>query len=341
MQRQSTRGGYLRTLQSGDAANLRPFADKYPFKPYHYYPGLDQRRLSEYFHQELCGRLGQGGAYGWVAQDQIEGVLIFDYLPWDSHIFHLAMAKVDLYVSNTDYRTASSIASELLAGIDAPCAEMDVRHLTCKVNTRDMAAAHALEGRSFRLMDTITIFSLKPDEKSARVAEARTKLRLREMRDEDLRPLTALSRAAFTRREDIGTRFNSDPWLVDKAGDLYAEWLRNSYGGNQADIVIVAEAEGHPIGFVTCKMSSEQADRGIGARIGTIPLNAVDPGYRKLGVYRRLVVKAIDWCRQQGAEYVEIKTQIHTPGVHRTWQQMNGKLVSSYHVFHQWRDHQI
>ena len=133
----------------------------------------------------------------------------------------------------------------------------------------------------------------------------------------------------------------SAPWLGEKAGALSAKWLLTSAGGDKADIVIVAEAEGHPIGFVTCKMSSEQADRGVGARIGTIPLNAVDPGYRKLGVYRRLVVKAIDWCRQQGAEYVEIKTQIHTPGVHRTWQQMNGQLVSSYHVFHQWRDHQI
>ncbi len=335
---QSIRGGSLRLLQPGDAASLEPFAERYPFKPYHYYDDFDHRRLAEYFHRELCLRLDQGLAHGWVIRNQIKGVLISDYLPWDSHLFGIPMAKVDLYVDGADYREASLIASGLLAGMDEPCVEREIKHLACKVNTQDIPTAHALETRSFRLVDTITVFSLQP--KQINAAEARTDLCLREMRDEDLPRLSALSRAVFTNRKDIMTRFNGDPLMADKAGDLYAEWLQNSYLGDQADIVFVAEVDRHPIGFITCKLSAEQADHGLGARIGAIPLNAVDPEYRKLGVYRRLVVKAVDWFRQQGAECVEIKTQIHTLGVHRTWQQLNGRLVNSYHVLHQWRDYQ-
>ena len=341
MERQSTRGGSLRLLRPGDAASLELFAKRYPFKPYHYYDDFDHRRLAEYFHRELCVRLDQGLAHGWVIRNSIKGVLILDYLPWDSHLFGIPMAKVDLYVDGADYREASLIASGLLAAIDEPCVEKKIKHVACKVNTQDIPTVNALESHSFRLMDTITVFSIQPGRMSTRVAEVRTGLRLRAMRDEDLSRLSALSRAVFTNRNDIKTRFNGDPLLMDKAGDLYAEWLRNSYRGDQADVVFVAELERHPIGFITCKLSSKETDRGLGARIGSIPLNAVDPEYRKLGVYKQLVIKAIDWFRLQGAEYVEIKTQMHTLGVHRTWQQLNGRLVNSYHVFHQWRDHQI
>src|SRR3989304_9323832 len=71
--RQSARGGSLRLLQAGDAGSLRPFAEKYPFKPYHYYDDLNQRRLAAYFHRELCERLAPGPAYSWVVQDQRKG----------------------------------------------------------------------------------------------------------------------------------------------------------------------------------------------------------------------------------------------------------------------------
>lgn len=340
LKRQSTRGGSLRLLQPGDTASLEPFAERYPFKPYHYYDDLNQRRLAEYFHRELCERLDQGLAYSWVIQDQIKGILIFHYLSWDSRFFGLPMAKVDLYVNATDYREASSIASGLLAGIDEPCVDNKIKHLACKVNTQDIPTVHALESHSFRLVDTIMVFSLQPDQIFTGVAEVKTDLCLREMQDEDLPRLAALSRAVFANRRDIMTRFNGDPLLMDKAGDLYAEWLRNSDQGDEADVVFVAEVEGHPVGFITCKLSDERADQALGARIGSIPLNAVDPEYRRLGVYRQLVVRANDWFRQHGAEHVEIRTQIHTLGVQRAWQQLNGKLVNSYHVLHQWRDSQ-
>ena len=340
MERQRNRSGQLRPLQPEDGATLQRFAEGYPFKPYHYYAGFNRKRLAEYFHRELCARLDEGLAYGWAIQGQIKGVLIFDDLPWDSGIFGLPMAKVDVYAHGASYWETLSVASELLEGIHEPCAERKIRHLTCKVDTQDVPTLHALESHSFRLMDTITVFSIQPDQMSARVPEAKTDLCVREMREEDLPRLSALSRAVFTDRKDIQTRFNGDPLLMDKAGDLYAEWLRNSYLGDQANVVLVAEAESQPIGFITCKLSSEQADHTLGARVGSIPLNAVDAGYRRLGVYQQLVVRAIDWFRHQGAGYVEIRTQIHTLGVHRTWQQLNGKLVNSYYVLHLWRDHQ-
>ena len=77
----STRGGSLRLLRPEDAASLERFTERYPFKPYYHYDDLGQRRLSEHFHRELCAKLDKGLAYSWVVEDQITGVLIFDYLP--------------------------------------------------------------------------------------------------------------------------------------------------------------------------------------------------------------------------------------------------------------------
>jgi GNAT superfamily N-acetyltransferase len=340
METRSARGGSLRLLQPRDAPALELFAEAYPFRPYYYYDGLDQRRLTEYFYQELCTRLGRRSSYIWVIQDQIRGILFFDCLDWDSRIFDIPMSKVDLYVNGTDYSEALLIGTQLLAVIDELCVDMGVRHVASKVNTLDIPTVHALERYDFHLMDTIALFSLQPNELSTPNSEGTPDLRLRQMRDEDLLSLSTLSRSAFTNRRDITTRFNGDPLLMDKAGDLYAEWIRNSYRGDQADIVFVAEIHGRPIGFITCEMENEQAHHILGKRIGSVPLNAVDPEYRNQGVYTQLVMKAVDWFREQGADVVEIKTQIHTRGVHRTWQKLNGKMLNSYHVLHQWRDSQ-
>jgi len=335
---QGTLSNTVRLLQPEDRSSLKAFTASYRFRPYYYYEQINERRLSEFFYRDLCAGLGQGSVYGRAIEDEITGVLIFDYLAWDSQLFGIPMAKVDLYVNGNDYREAFTIASQLLEVMDALSRDKKIRHLACKVNTLEVPTLHALERCAFRLMDTLTVFSVQPNRMSTDATEVKTDLRLREMRDEDVPTLSALSRKAFTTTSDILTRFTSDPLLMDKAGDLYAQWLENSYRGDQADIVFVAEVDQRPIGFITCRLSSAQADDVLGKRVGSIPLNAVDPEFRRLGVYTQLVATALDWFRAQRVDYVEIRTQIHTLGTHRTWQRLNGKLVSSYHVLHRSQD---
>ena len=338
MGRQSTHSKTVRLLQPADRASLKAFAAGYRFRPYYYYDQVDESRSAEYFYRALSAGVERGSVHGCAIEDTVKGVLVFDYLPWDSQLFGMPMAKIDLYVSSDDYREALSIASQLLTRAGEVSAESRIKHLACKVDTLDIPCLHALERGAFRLMDTLTVLSVQPDLVSTDVTEGGTDLRLREIREEDLPALSALSRTAFTTTSDVLTRFTNDALLTDRAGDLYAQWLENSYGGDQADIVFVAEVDGRPIGFITCRLSSAEADHLLGKRVGSIPLNAVDPGFRRKGVYTRLVKTAIDWFREQGADYVEIRTQLHTLGTHRTWQRLNGKLVSSYHVLHQWKD---
>ena len=327
----------VRRLQPEDRPRLGPFSQEYPFKPYRYYDSITEECVAKHFHESLCAALGRGSGFGCEIDGRFEGVLIFSELPWDSDIFGLPMAKVDLYVSGEDHRESLSVAAALLEAAEELCVEGAIRHLSCKVDTLDLPAIHALERCSFRLMDTVTTFSIDPNQ-IANVPPSRADVEMREMRAEDLPQLSDLSRTAFTNRRDISTRFTSDPRLVERAGDLYAQWLENSYRGERADAVIVADVTGRPIGFITCKLPDEPSKRGLGARIGSIPLNAVDREYRGMGVYRQLVSEALGWFRQRGVDYVEIRTQVQTLGVHRTWQQLNGRLVNSDHAFHRWRD---
>ncbi len=335
---QSTNSKTVRSLQPEDRASLKAFAAGYRFGPYYYYDQVDESRSAEYFYRALSAGVERGSVHGCAIEDTIKGILVLDCLPWDSQLFGMPMAKVDLYVSGSSDQEALSIASQLLKEAGELSADGKIKHLACKVDTLDVPCLHALERCAFRLMDTLTVFSAQPDLVSTDVTADRTDLRVRKMREEDLPALSALSRAAFTTTSDILTRFTNDALLMDKAGDLYAQWLENSHRGDQADIVFVAEVDGRPIGFITCRSSSAEADHLLGKRVGSIPLNAVDPGFRRRGVYTRLVKAAIDWFRDQGADYVEIRTQLHTLGTHRTWQRLNGKLVSSYHVLHRWED---
>ena len=324
-------------LQPHDRARVEQLCKAYGFKPFSYYGEIAPRRLAKYFYQVLSAKCRQGIIYGCIMDNWLEGVLLFEELPWDSVLFGVPMAKIELYLSPRIDSARYAVALRLLAEARRCCARNKIQHLTCKVNTRELSIVHAVERHAFQLMDTITTLCIRLDEFCPPARTGKADVRIREICEADLPYLAELSRTIFTNRDDIVTRFNSDPILQEKAGDLYTEWLMNSYKKEQADIVFVAEAAHRPIGFIACKAPSEQVRRGLGASIGSIPLNAVGPTFRGRGVYTRLLIEALKWFQLQGADYVEIKTQIHTLGVHHVWHRLNGRLAGSSYVFHQWR----
>lgn len=330
-------GGSARPLRSHDYSKVALFCRSYPFKPYAYY-GISARRLTAYFLAELGTSIRQKTAHGYFQAGQLRGVLILESLPWDSRIFGLRMAQVKFLIPDEQAEAARAVFAGLFGAMEAGCRRLRFDHLTCRVNTRQVALVHFMEERGFRLMDTITQLSIRPSEKAWIPAGTWQKdIQIGKMQAGDLRPLARLSKEVFSNPQEIATRFNSDPHLAQKAGMLYAQWLVNSYRQEQADAVFVAKAKHRPIGFITCRLSDSLAQRKLGVKLGFIPLNAVDKRFRGRGVYTRLVQQAIAWMRERRVSIVEIKTQLHTLGVHTVWRRLGGQLVNTYYVLHQWR----
>ncbi len=104
-------------------------------------------------------------------------------------------------------------------------------------------------------------------------------------------------------------RFHNDPLISQATADtMHAEWIENQVCNGLADHVIVARDKGRPFGFLTCKIDRD-AEKRLGALMGTIWLVAVDERARGKRIGRAMSAAAVAWFRSQGVEYIDVSTQ--------------------------------
>ncbi|HEY3062091.1 MAG TPA: GNAT family N-acetyltransferase, partial [Chloroflexota bacterium] len=109
--------------------------------------------------------------------------------------------------------------------------------------------------------------------------------------------LQDLAATAFVR-----SRFVTDPFFDAEANvKLHREWVKNLFGG-LAQAIFVCEINGQPAGFVSNSVTAKEA---------RIPLIATNAAFRRQGVGRALVAKALSWSAEQQVPYAHVKTQAH------------------------------
>ena len=116
--------------------------------------------------------------------------------------------------------------------------------------------------------------------------------------------------------------------MSDQADELYAAWIRNSCAGIGADAVILAEDSQSLLGYVTCKLQSDTKVY-LGKLIGTIGLVATAAHARGRGVAGSATLAALRWFHQQGADIVEVGTQLRNIPASRLYQTCGFRLVGS------------
>lgn len=147
---------------------------------------------------------------------------------------------------------------------------------------------------------------------------------LRECRPDDVPALSAIARVSHR-----GTRFYSDPnFPRGRCDDLYAVWIERSSAG-WADVVLVAEHEGEPAGYVSCHVD------GAGGA-GSIGLIAVAATARRLGLGRALVDGAVAWCGERGVDQVSVVTQGRSVSALRLYESCGFRIESVGLWFHKW-----
>ena len=80
---------------------------------------------------------------------------------------------------------------------------------------------------------------------------------------------------------------------------------------NNSSLELVAELNGEIIGILDLEKDSEDGSicyckSGVGAMIWTI---AILPNYRRYGIASKLVLKAMDWSRSNGVNFIEAWTR--------------------------------
>jgi ribosomal protein S18 acetylase RimI-like enzyme len=188
---------------------------------------------------------------------------------------------------------ANALAHELRGALRE--AELDgYRHLIYRVDAGDLPGIWAAERAGLRLMDVAVDLSyrfgstpvlLQPNAQSVRHGTP-----------SDIPAMRAMTVGAFNL-----TRFAVDPFFRrEQVDDFYQTWATNLYAG-LADVVLVADIDDQPAGFVSCKRGQDGQ--------GRIPLVATASAFQRRGVARGLMSAALAWFAEAGCTVAYVKTQ--------------------------------
>jgi GNAT superfamily N-acetyltransferase len=165
------------------------------------------------------------------------------------------------------------------------------------VDANDTDEIQKAETEGFRFMDVRVTLTMRACHRLSWVRLARA---------EDTSKLQAVAREAFHL-----TRFYADPTLDDsRCDDLYAEWTRSLCAG-AASVVLVAEHDNMPVGYVTVNLDGTESEIG---------LIAVAADWRGQHIGSSLVNGAIDWAYCHGAKHMSVVTQGRNIGALRTFE---------------------
>jgi len=229
-----------------------------------------------------------------------------EVLPWDSEFFGCRVGRVH----------GGRLDRDRLAAIVAWCRAEAIDCLYFLADSGDPATAVLAEEAGFRLVDLrVTLEGV-----SARLDPPEVVSSIRPARVDDV---PELRRIAAVSHHD--SRFYADPHFDrGRCDELYATWIEKSC---RQDMVLVAEHEGRPAGYISCVLSGS---------IGEIGLLAVGAAAQGRGLGGALVGAGLRWLVDQGAARVRVVTQGRNTRAQRLYQ-AHGLLTHSIGIwFHHW-----
>ena len=124
------------------------------------------------------------------------------------------------------------------------------------------------------------------------------------------------------------SRFYCDEHFPESLCDaLYETWIERSASG-YADLVLVAERNDEPVGYLSCHLSASGP-----ARIG---LFAVAQSAHGLGLGKQLIVEALRWFAEHSASGVTVVTQGRNVRAQRLYQRCGFMTRSVELWYHHW-----
>lgn len=229
------------------------------------------------------------------------------FLDWDTEFWGVRIARVE----------GDTLTEERAREVDDWAARNRIDCVYFLARSDQAATAHTAERAGYQLMDVRVQLKCEPDDRTMATG-------LRESRPADLPALSAIARVSHR-----GTRFYADPRFPDRrCDDLYGVWIERSCAG-WADVVLVAEHQNRPAGYVSCHVDDARS-------AGSIGLIAVAETARRLGLGRALVDSVVAWCAERGLHAVSVVTQGGSVRALRLYETSGFGIDSLGLWFHKW-----
>lgn len=298
-----------------------------PFLEY----GVRRELIVDYVLAELSETLSDGG-FVLVAKEaeEIVGLVDFKKLEWDSTHFGIESARIDYLLASGDYLKSLNTKQKLISHVLTKCHDRLISHLSTRVNKEDLSSIHALESKSFRLMDVLVTYSLNL--KNQKGLETALTYPIRSFNQSDLPKLLDIASDCFGQAPVATDRFHADPVLPKKKSDeLYTKWLTN-LSQDPSNVLLVAEVDGEPAGFNVCTVNKLAAEK-FGLRIASMILTAVRSSQRNKLLGVSLLNATISWFRDK-VDIIESGGQVSNYPIQRAWSKAGFKPTRSQCTFH-------
>jgi GNAT superfamily N-acetyltransferase len=132
--------------------------------------------------------------------------------------------------------------------------------------------------------------------------------------------------------EDVDAVIRMYAWLFAPPGSMPEAWdeRRAAVALGEAiashdSVVVVAEADGRLIGFITAYQDLHSVRFGYRAWVEDF---AVDPESRSRGVGKRLLEAAKDWAQERGATHLELDSADARKDAHRFYEREGAEYTS-------------
>ena len=207
------------------------------------------------------------------------------------------------------------------------CRDNGVRLLMTKCQAQATGTIQALEREQFFFTEAINVYERNVVQQP--IPPDKGEIQVREATPDEADAVAAMGGEAF---RGYPSHYRSDPRLDPaKSDEIYVDWVRRScVSRDVADVVLVAELAGDPVGVFTIKRNDpKEADTGLAG---------VVPRARRHGVLEALIIAALRWSKAQGADYLLGLMQMNNVAVLRVTIRMGFFPRSSFFTFHKWFD---
>lgn len=232
-----------------------------------------------------------------------------EFLEWDSQFFGVRVARVKGH--RLDAQQAANVLRELREeSIDCAYFLADPEPDTIRIAERN----------AFQLTDVRMTLA-------ARLVETYAGPWIGDgVREAEYTDIPVLREIAAHSHTD--SRFYRDGHFPrERCDELYRTWITKSCHG-YADVVLVAEHESRPAGYIACRLRAEGA--------GEISLVGISESARKLGLGVRLVRHALCWFREREVGEVTVVTQGSNIAAQRLYQKCGFVSSAMQLWFHYW-----
>jgi len=238
-----------------------------------------------------------------------------EFLIWDSKFFNRRIARV----------LAHRLDQDLVLDIQRWCKIHEIECLYFLADSDHVETIRLAEEHEFNFVDIRVSLqcNLKENRLGFRNNQDQTVL-VRPSCTEDILTLQAIAKSSY----DL-SRYYFDPNFSRQLCDTFYEtWIKNSCQG-YADIVLVAEKDKTPVGYITCHLSKDSC----ASRIGLV---GVDMKVRGCGVGYMLVSHALHWLAEHGINVVNVVTQGRNIQALRLYQKFDFWPDSVRLWYHKW-----